>query len=279
MRVHVPTALLGIEQTFKARRIRRIHAQGLAVIEKKSKRVFDERTAFELESLLIASIGRYDLGRGPLCNLTDGGDGAPNLSPQVRARMSESSRAWWESLTAAQRILKMAQYADWWDRLGDDGRAAFATRKRADSNSYISRMGDAEYFVYTQSIGRRMKNWWHSMTPEKRKNYLDIQSHVQTERWATIPENKRKAIGAKVQSTINETWTECRYALRTLRKRESAKEWYGSLTDEQRLEMKRKQDEAKRSYPVKTCPHCGTQGKGGNMRRYHFDSCKSKPAN
>ena len=27
---------------------------------------------------------------------------------------------------------------------------------------------------------------------------------------------------------------------------------------------------------VLICPHCGLQGGGGNMRRYHFDKCKSK---
>lgn len=27
---------------------------------------------------------------------------------------------------------------------------------------------------------------------------------------------------------------------------------------------------------VVTCPHCGKQGGGANMRRYHFDACKQK---
>ena len=26
--------------------------------------------------------------------------------------------------------------------------------------------------------------------------------------------------------------------------------------------------------PVRVCPHCGTEGRGGNMLRYHFDRCK-----
>lgn len=26
---------------------------------------------------------------------------------------------------------------------------------------------------------------------------------------------------------------------------------------------------------IVTCPHCGKQGGGGNMRRYHFDKCKN----
>jgi hypothetical protein len=28
---------------------------------------------------------------------------------------------------------------------------------------------------------------------------------------------------------------------------------------------------------VVQCPHCGLQGGGGNMRRYHFDKCGKKP--
>lgn len=32
--------------------------------------------------------------------------------------------------------------------------------------------------------------------------------------------------------------------------------------------------EAHARQPLKTCPHCGKEGKGGNMTRYHFDNCK-----
>jgi predicted GIY-YIG superfamily endonuclease len=35
----------------------------------------------------------------------------------------------------------------------------------------------------------------------------------------------------------------------------------------------------RRKHPIKTCPHCGRQGKGGNMVRYHFDKCKLKGVN
>lgn len=33
----------------------------------------------------------------------------------------------------------------------------------------------------------------------------------------------------------------------------------------------------KRSMKIKTCPHCGYEGSGGNMSRYHFDNCKRNP--
>ena len=36
-----------------------------------------------------------------------------------------------------------------------------------------------------------------------------------------------------------------------------------------------------RKYKMKLvkCPHCGKEGKGGNMTRYHFDKCKNKQEN
>jgi hypothetical protein len=47
-------------------------------------------------------------------------------------------------------------------------------------------------------------------------------------------------------------------------------------TDEQRAEFKRKISETKKNAPIRTCPHCGKEGKSGNMTRYHFDNCKLK---
>lgn len=33
----------------------------------------------------------------------------------------------------------------------------------------------------------------------------------------------------------------------------------------------------KKQFELVTCPHCGKQGKGGNMKRYHFDECSFNP--
>ena len=50
----------------------------------------DEAAAFEMECLLIAMIGRKDLGLGPLLNMTDGGEGQSGLvhSHETRAKQS-----------------------------------------------------------------------------------------------------------------------------------------------------------------------------------------------
>ena len=41
-------------------------------------------------------------------------------------------------------------------------------------------------------------------------------------------------------------------------------------------ETKQKMKEAKLNSPIRICTHCGREGRGGNMKRYHFDNCKRK---
>jgi len=45
--------------------------------------------AIELEILLIKEYGRKDISTGILCNLTDGGEGTSNVTPEVRKLISE----------------------------------------------------------------------------------------------------------------------------------------------------------------------------------------------
>jgi len=54
----------------------------------------DEQYAYRVEKLLIAMWGRADLGKGPLTNLTDGGEGDSGriVSDETRRKMSEGKR-------------------------------------------------------------------------------------------------------------------------------------------------------------------------------------------
>jgi hypothetical protein len=54
----------------------------------------DEATAFEYEKAFIAAIGRSDLGLGPLCNMTDGGEGCSGRrhTPEACLKIAESHR-------------------------------------------------------------------------------------------------------------------------------------------------------------------------------------------
>jgi hypothetical protein len=47
-------------------------------------------------------------------------------------------------------------------------------------------------------------------------------------------------------------------------------------TEENKLRLSLLVKEQRKNEPVVSCPHCGLVGKGPNMKRYHFDSCKRK---
>lgn len=49
-----------------------------------------ESIALELERQLITEIGRRDIRTGPLCNLTEGGDGSFEVGPLTRKKQSEA---------------------------------------------------------------------------------------------------------------------------------------------------------------------------------------------
>lgn len=55
----------------------------------------DREQAERAECALILAIGRRDLGTGTLTNITDGGEGAPNISADSRKARSEKCAAVW----------------------------------------------------------------------------------------------------------------------------------------------------------------------------------------
>lgn len=73
-------------------RLRLMKNNGVEPLIEMLAEVDDEEVAFSLELWFIYKIGRRDQGRGPLCNLTDGGDGITNLSPEAKARSLEKRR-------------------------------------------------------------------------------------------------------------------------------------------------------------------------------------------
>ena len=72
--------------THKLNTIRVIERNGGAVAYSLVHTCDDEADAHRVEMELVRSIGRYDLGLGPLTNQTDGGEGGSNPSAESRAR-------------------------------------------------------------------------------------------------------------------------------------------------------------------------------------------------
>jgi group I intron endonuclease len=61
--------------TFKYHKIQNLKKRGFEVITRKIYENLNNMESLEVEKLLISIIGRRDMGKGPLVNLTDGGDG------------------------------------------------------------------------------------------------------------------------------------------------------------------------------------------------------------
>lgn len=110
----------------------------------------DDAAAQTLEVELIAQYGRANLGRGPLVNLTDGGDGHAGLIPTERQNRIRSenakrprSEAWVKSIRRARKnggnggvVKKGDKLPQWWrDRIA-------ATKHGAD-NPMFGRTGAA----------------------------------------------------------------------------------------------------------------------------------------
>lgn len=87
-------------------RIQKIKQSGfLPIIEFICDRV-DEEFAFLVEVEAINYYGRKDHKRGPLLNLTDGGDGVPRLSPEVQAKRIVNLKATMSTLASKERQSK-----------------------------------------------------------------------------------------------------------------------------------------------------------------------------
>lgn len=94
------------EKSFKNNKINKLLKLGLEpIILKVSENLF-EIDAFELEIKIIKKIGRFNLNKGPLTNLTDGGDGISGLikTKEHRKKLSESHTGKKMSVEARKKI-------------------------------------------------------------------------------------------------------------------------------------------------------------------------------
>jgi hypothetical protein len=81
----------GYSPSHKVNKIRGLLNQDLKPVIIVLQSGLSERDAFALEKLAIKKIGRKDLGRGPLLNLTDGGEGSSGrvVSKETKAKIGD----------------------------------------------------------------------------------------------------------------------------------------------------------------------------------------------
>ena len=80
------------ENTHKNNKIKKIIREGFEIIVVKYNENLIENVSFELEIDMIKTIGRADLGIGPLTNHTDGGEGTSGYIRSEETRIKDSER-------------------------------------------------------------------------------------------------------------------------------------------------------------------------------------------
>jgi len=75
------------KKAFKYSKIKNLKDKDIDIIAIKLLENLDNETAFENEKMLISKIGRRDLNKGPLVNMTDGGDGRLYSYPSAETKI------------------------------------------------------------------------------------------------------------------------------------------------------------------------------------------------
>jgi len=125
----------------KLNKIRKIEETGMSpIIIKMYEGEDDESKILDVETTMIECIGRKDLGKGPLTNLTDGGEGVRNrvFTDEQRKEISETVKRWHREVGVSEETKKKLSIAmegrifteEWKKKIGDKSRQQVWTDER-----------------------------------------------------------------------------------------------------------------------------------------------------
>lgn len=95
------------------------------------------------------------------------------------------------------------------------------------------------------------------------------QANTTAAKWANISKHAKESIYNKISYTLKNKSVEERELINSKRKETEAKQ-----SEEFRANLRKRRAETLSIRPIRTCPHCGLQGKSQNMDRYHFTKCR-----
>lgn len=147
----------------KVNKIKKILSEGLEckIIEYKSN--ITEKESFDLEKLMIATIGRYDLGKGPLTNLTDGGEGdSGKIMSDEQKQILREQHLGMKASDEAKNNMSLAQFKRH-QNMSEDEKKAISEKL---SNNFKN-MTEEEMIAYRE----KCKNSW---TEEKRNKMSEF---------------------------------------------------------------------------------------------------------
>jgi hypothetical protein len=176
---------------------------------------------------------------------------------------------------------------DWWKNLADIDREIHIAKIKIGQ----SRISDAA----RERRDTGMRNWLLSASDDNVRNYLDLLSRKQEERWKNTNEETRKSHGRaiskgrlnrppqeveRVANNARNNWLLKSEEERNIHAQRS-RLWYQFLSKEEREALQKRRivplDSKERQYQEKRCPYCRGLFKPMNFGRWHGDKCKDKP--
>jgi len=197
---------------FKERIIKKITDCKLVPLIFKLKENLLEKDAYLLEKNVIASIGRFDLGKGPLCNLTDGGEGPSGkiLSEETKQKISIRIQEISKDPLVRERLRKaalgkirhsMPHSPETKKRIGEaaKGRKDSEDTRKKKSNSFKGRKYSSEHNqkISKALTGKKLSDEHRKSLSESHKglipkNSMAVQNIETLEIFNSISEAERK---------------------------------------------------------------------------------------
>jgi hypothetical protein len=153
-------------KSHKTHKIKAIEREGHEVITCFKRKGLTDKQALALEIKLIARIGRANLKAGPLCNHTDGGDGASGLiaTAATRRKLRDVQINRTQKEKDAIRAKRSAALKEVWANRTAKEKAAIMQNRSAVYTSRTTR----EKTALKRKIGIANKNVWNSKSAKEK---------------------------------------------------------------------------------------------------------------